>query len=82
MRISVIAGDPDRVMNPVDYRVTLDGVEQRDCLVVDADKGMILRYKRNKMGLLSMTHDGKKDTEELHGTVVIYHKSYPTEPLL
>jgi len=51
MRISVIAGDPDRVMNPVDYRVTLNGVEQRDCLVADADKGMILRYKRNRMGL-------------------------------
>lgn len=82
MRISVIAGDPDRVMNPVDYSVTLDGVEQSDCLVADADKGMILRYKRNKMGLFSMTRDGKKDTEEEHGTVVIYHKSYPTEPLL
>ena len=71
MRISVIAGDPDHVMNLVDYRVTLDGVEQRDCLVADADKGMILRYKRNKMGLFSVTSDGKKDTEEVQGTVVI-----------
>ena len=71
MRISVIAGDPDHVMNLVDYRVTLDGVEQRDCLVADADKGMILRYKRNKMGLFSVTRDGKKDTEEVQGTVVI-----------
>ena len=75
MRISVIAGDPDRVMNPVDYRVTLNGVEQRDCLVADADKGMILRYKRNRMGLLSVTRDGKKDTEELHGNVVIEYAS-------
>lgn len=58
MRISVIAGDPDRVMNPVDYRVTLNGVEQRDCLVADADKGMILRYKRNRMGLFSVTRVG------------------------
>ena len=71
MRISVIAGDPDRVMNLVDYSVTLDGVEQCDCLVADADKGMILRYKRNKMGLFSVTRDGKKDTEEVQGTVVI-----------
>lgn len=82
MRISVIAGDPNWVMNTQDYCVTLDGVEQRDCLVADADNGMILRYKRNRMGLFSVTRDGKIDTEELRGTVVIYHKSYPTEPLL
>jgi len=44
---------------------------------------------------LSVTRDGKKETEakkeeakvekkteELHGTVVIYRKSYQTEPLL
>ena len=71
MRISVIAGDPDRVMNPVDYRVTLDGVEQRDCLVADADKGMVLRYKRNRMGLFYANRQGEMETEELHGNVVI-----------
>ena len=71
MRISVIAGDPDRVMNPVDYRVTLDGVVQRDCLVADANEGMVLRYKRNKMGLLCASRNGKIDTETVHGNVVI-----------
>ena len=71
MRISVIAGDPNRVMNPRDYKVTLDGVEQRDCLVADTNKGMVLRYKRNRMGLLYANRQGKMETEELHGNVVI-----------
>ena len=75
MRISVIAGDPNKVCNPQDYKVTLDGVEQRDCLVADADKGMVLRYKRNKFGMLCVTRNGEIDSETVHGTVVITHPS-------
>lgn len=52
MRISIIQGDPDFVADGKRYIVKLDGVVQRDCIIVDTDKQLIVRYKRNKVGLL------------------------------
>ena len=71
MRISVLAGDPDCIRNPRDYKVTLDGIPLTNCLVADSDKGEALCYKLNRFGVLVPNRQGELETVTLRGTVVI-----------
>lgn len=75
MRISIIQGDPDFVADGKRYIVKLDGVVQRDCIIVDTDKQLIVRYKRNKVGLLCKGRTKKFETETLYGEVSIERMS-------
>ena len=70
-RISILPGDPDRVPDPQNYDVFIDGVKQTNCIVADAEKGTALRYKKNTVGMLCKGRGGKFQTEEVRGAIVI-----------
>ncbi len=73
-RISILPGDPDRVPNPQNYDVFIDGVKQTHCIVADAEKGTALRYKKNAVGMLCRRRNNKFLTEEVQGVVAILPK--------
>ena len=75
MRISIIQGHPDFVADGKRYVVKFDGVLQRDCVIADSDAGLIVRYKRNKVGLLCKGRTKKFETETLYGDVSIERMS-------
>lgn len=62
--------------------VTLDGVEQRDCLEADDEAGYVIRYKRGEDGRPQALHDRYR-TERVRGVVVItgQRKTPPEERL-
>ena len=72
MRISVLKGDPDYTEHGGSFNVTLDGVVQTVCVIADSDKGEIVRYKLNAMGLPSKDRSGKFILETLKGKVSIH----------
>ena len=73
-RISILPGDQDRVPNPQNYDVFIDGVKQTHCIVADSEKGTALRYKKNAVGMLCKGRGGKFQTEEVTGIVTILPK--------
>lgn len=57
------------------YDVFFDGVKQRCCVIADAGKGFILRYK-NAIGSMPVRgRSGKYETEHLIGKVEIKPKA-------
>ena len=73
-RISILPGDPDRVLDPQNYVVFIDGIKQTHCIVADAEKGTALRYKKNAVGMLCRGRNNKFLTEEVTGIVTILPK--------
>lgn len=74
MRLSIIVGDHTDDKETSKYDVFLDGEKQTVCLIADEEKGMVRRYKRNRLGMLSKGRNGLI-VEDLHGVVVIKPKS-------
>ncbi len=74
MRLSVLQGDPNYTPNAKDFNVHLDGVKQTHCIVADSENGYILRYKKTAIGTLRKGRNGKFETEEVFGNVVITRK--------
>ena len=73
-RISILPNDPDRVPDPQNYDVFIDGVKQTHCIVADTEKGTALRYKKNAVGMLCRGRNNKFLTEEVTGIVTILPK--------
>lgn len=74
MRLSVLCGDPNYTQNAKDFNVHFDGVKQTHCIIADSENGYILRYKKTSLGTLRKGRNGKFETEELFGNVVITRK--------
>jgi hypothetical protein len=73
MRLSIIVGDHSDAFDARNYDVFLDGEKQTVCLIADEEKGMVRRYKRNAIGMLSKGRNGLI-VEDLKGVVVIKRK--------
>ena len=64
--------DPDFVTDPKIFTVKLDVIVQKHCIVADSDKGLVLRYKTNKLGMFQKARNGKQFlTEQINGVVEI-----------
>lgn len=71
MRISILKGDPNFVANGKDYIVTINDKKQDSCIIADEDKGLIIRYKKTKLGTMCRARNGKLATEAIYGNVAI-----------
>ncbi len=56
--------------------ITLNGIEQRDCIEANDVAGYIIRYRRGTNGERLSTHDHYL-TERIRGTVIISGQSKP-----
>lgn len=73
MRLSIVVGDYTDAKDTANYDVFLNGEKQTVCLIADEEKGMVRRYKRNALGMLSKGRNGLI-VEDLKGVVVIKRK--------
>ena len=71
VRLSILKDDPRYTADASRYNVFLNGEKQTSCLIADSENGYVLRYKKNKIGVLCKGRNGKLITEEVFGNVVI-----------
>jgi len=72
MRISAESGDPGYSPMYLHARVWFNGVERKDVVTADEEKGMVVVYVRHDNGELRLDHGARAMmTEILFGKVVI-----------